>query len=186
VSPVRIPCRFTDPPLFGRRLRTPSATLALGILVAAVVLRAYWAVHYGTVLLGCEYVRIAENLLTNRTYVGLGEGPELMFPPFFPVLLTLGSFLAGSVEGAARLIPVLAGVLLVPVAFALARLVYGLRVALGVAALTALHPVLIDLSSTTESETVYLPLMLAGFYWGLRALDSGRLTRKHCSIPSSS
>jgi hypothetical protein len=58
--------------------------------------------------------------------------------------------------------------------------VYGLRVALGVAALTALHPVLIDLSSTAYSESIYLPLMLAGLYWALRALDSGSLAQTVC------
>jgi 4-amino-4-deoxy-L-arabinose transferase-like glycosyltransferase len=157
-------------------VRTPSMVFSLGILAAAVVLRIFWSVHQSTVLVGCEYVRIAENLLNSGTYVGLFEGPALMFPPFFPVLLVFGSFLAGSTEGAARLIPVLAGVALVPVAFTLARLMYGLRVAFGVAALTALHPVLIDLSSTAESESVYLLLMLAGLYWGLRALDSNSLT----------
>ena len=162
--------------LFGPRLLGPVVTLASGMLLAGIGLRVYWAARYGAVLVGCEYVRIAENLLNNRAYVGLGEGPELMFPPFFPVLLIVGSFLAGSVEGAARLIPVLAGGLLVLVVFALARLVYGLRVALVAAVLTALHPVLIDLSSIAEAETVYLPLVMGGLYWGLRALDSGRLT----------
>ena len=171
--------RWSGAPLvFGRRLLAigqPSAALFLALLMAAIVLRAYWVVHHSTVLdeNGSEYARIAENLLHHGTYVGLFEGPELMFPPLFPVLLVLGSLFTGSIAAAARLIPFLAGVLLVPIAFALARLVYGLRVALGVAALTALHPVFIDLSSTAYSESIYLPLMLAGLYWALRALDSG-------------
>jgi 4-amino-4-deoxy-L-arabinose transferase-like glycosyltransferase len=160
----------------------PSAALFLALLMAAVVLRAYWVVHHSTVLdeNGSEYARIAENLLHHGTYVGLFEGPELMFPPLFPVLLVLGSLFTGSIDAAARLIPFLAGVLLVPTAFALARFVYGLRVALGVAALTALHPVLIDLSSTAYSESIYLPLMLAGLYWALRALDSGSRAHTVC------
>jgi len=163
-------------------IRQPSAALFLALLTAAVVLRAYWVVHHSTVLdeNGSEYARIAENLLHHGTYVGLFEGPELMFPPLFPVLLVLGSLFTGSIDSAARLIPFLAGVLLVPTAFALARFVYGLRVALGVAALTALHPVFIDLSSTAYSESIYLPLMLAGLYWALRALDSGSRAHTVC------
>ena len=154
----------------------PPLALLFGIIVVAVGLRAYWIIHHDTLVMGLTYVRIAENLVNESTYVGLFEGPELIFPPFFPVLLALGSLLVGwSVSESARLIPLLSGVLLVPVAFALVRLMYGLRVALGIAALMAVHPVFIDLSSTAESETVYLPLILVGLYWALRALDSGSL-----------
>jgi hypothetical protein len=163
--------------LFGQGSLAQLAVL-LGILAAAVGLRVYWVIHHGGILLtgsGLEYARIAENLLNDGSYVGLFEGPELMFPPFFPILLAIGSLVAGSVEASARLISFLFGLLLVPVAFALARLMYGVRVALGIAALIALHPVLLELSSTAESETVYLPLILAGLYWALRALDSGSL-----------
>jgi 4-amino-4-deoxy-L-arabinose transferase-like glycosyltransferase len=160
--------------LFRWRSVAPSA-LPLAILVAAAALRAYWIIHHATLIMGVGYVRIAENLLNRGSYVGLFEGPELVFPPFFPALLAFSTLLAGSVEGAARLIAFVAGVLLVPIAFALARLMYGPRVALWIAVLTALHPALIDLSSTAESETVYLPLMFVGLYWAMRALDSGSL-----------
>jgi 4-amino-4-deoxy-L-arabinose transferase-like glycosyltransferase len=165
----------TDIPPLERPSLAPFV-LFLGIFVAAVGLRAYWLIHRETLLMGVGYVRIAENLLNKGSYVGLFEGPELMFPPFLPVLLAAGALPTGSIEGAARLIPFLAGVLLVPITFVLARLMYGPRVALGMAALIALHPVFIDLSTTAEAETVYLPLTFAGLYWALRALDSGRLS----------
>jgi 4-amino-4-deoxy-L-arabinose transferase-like glycosyltransferase len=171
---VGIQRRSNRLPLVGL-LSLPPLALLFGIIVVAVGLRAYWIIHHDTLLLGLTYVRITENLLNERSYVGLFEGPELIFPPFFPVLLALGSLLVGSVSGSARLIPFISGVLLVPIAFALVRLMYGLRAALGIAALIAIHPVFIDLSSTAESETVYLPLILAGLYWGLRALDSGSI-----------
>jgi hypothetical protein len=50
---------------------------------------------------------------------------------------------------------------------------YGDRVALWAAALVALHPLLIDVSSAVLSEGVFLLLMVGGLYWGLRSLDSG-------------
>ncbi|HWO91902.1 MAG TPA: hypothetical protein VNP53_08030, partial [Methylomirabilota bacterium] len=116
--------------------RQPSTVMFSAILVAAVALRGYWAIHHGSVLEGngCEYARIAENLVKHGAYVGLSGEPELMFPPLYPILLALGSLIAGSVDGATRLVPFLAGVLLVPAVFALARLLYGPRVALGAAA----------------------------------------------------
>jgi len=146
------------------------------ILIAAVALRGYWVIQHATVLEGngCEYVRIAENLIKHGAYVGLYEGPELMFPPFFPISLALGSLLTGSVDSAARLVPVISGVLLVPAVFTLARLMYSPRVALFAAALIAFHPLLIDLSSVALSEGTYLLLMVMALYWGLRSLDSGR------------
>src|SRR5215470_10511010 len=160
------------------RWRRSSLIVIAGILVVAVALRWYWVAHHSAVLEdnGSEYARIAENLLRHGTYIGLSDGPELMMPPLFPVLLGLGSFVTGSVDGGARLVPWLAGVILVVTMFAFTRLMYGPRVALGAAALTALHPLLIDLSATAYSEAVYLPLMIGGLYCGLRALDSGRPT----------
>src|SRR5690348_7030423 len=134
---------------YGRRmddqvapLSQPFTAIFSGILLAGLALRGYWAIHHGAVLEGngCEYARIAANLVRHGTYVGLSGEPELMFPPFYPILLALGSLAAGSVDSATRLVPFLAGVLLVPAVFVLARLLYGGRVALGAAALTALHP----------------------------------------------
>lgn len=158
-------------------LRQPSTAMFLGILLAGLALRGYWAIHHGAVLEGngCEYARIAENLVKHGKYVGLSGEPELMFPPFYPILLALGSLAAGSVDGATRLVPFLAGVLLVPAVFLLARLLYGPRVALGAAALTALHPLLIDLSGSAFSEGPYLLLMVIGLYCGLRSLDADML-----------
>ncbi len=157
--------------------RQPSTVMFSTILVAAVALRGYWAIHHGSVLEGngCEYARIAENLVKHGAYVGLSGEPELMFPPLYPILLALGSLIAGSVDGATRLVPFLAGVLLVPAVFALARLLYGPRVALGAAALTAFHPLLIDLSGSAFSEGTYLLLMVMALYWGLRSLDTDAL-----------
>ena len=147
----------------------------MAILLAALAVRGYW-VYRGNPVLdgnGCEYARIAQNLLKDRAYVGLFEGPELMFPPLFPFLLAAGARIAGSLDLSLRVVPLLAGLLLVPAAFALTRLVYGVRVALGAAALVALHPLLVDLSSAVLSESVFLLLMVAGLYWGLRSIESG-------------
>jgi 4-amino-4-deoxy-L-arabinose transferase-like glycosyltransferase len=151
--------------------------IALGtIIAAAIALRGYWLFQLRAAMEGngCEYARIAQNLLTHRSYVGLFEGPELMFPPLFPFLLALGAPIAGSVDEAARLVPFLAGVLLVPAMFTLARIAFGSRVALIAAALTAFHATLVDLSRSAFSEGIYLLLMVGGLSYGLRCLLSGK------------
>ena len=63
--------------------------------MAAVTLRSYWISHHETLMMGVAFVRIAENLLNRGSYVGLFEGPELVVPPFFPVLLAVSSLLVG-------------------------------------------------------------------------------------------
>ncbi len=165
-----------NPPSDAARMSRRSATIFGGILIVGAVLRGYWAIRHGEVFDGnaCAYARIALNLVTHLKYAGLYEGPELVYPPLFPILLALGSLFTGSVAGAARLVPFLSGVLLVPLVFALARLVSGVRVALITATLVALHPVLIDLSGTPVSDGPYLFLMVVGLYLGLRSLESGR------------
>jgi len=148
------PRRSGSPQPDAPRGRQPSPTVLLGILIAAgALLRGYWAITHGALLEGnaCAMARIAENLLAHGTYVGLYEGPELMYPPFFPMLLALGSLFIGSVPGAARLVPFLAGVLLVPVMFALARLVYGVRIALIAVPTTGLP---LAVSATTASRPI--------------------------------
>jgi len=161
----------------GLRQTSPSAIL-LALVALGIVLRASWTAYYGDGLEGngCEYARIAENLFNRGAYVGLFEGPELMFPPFYPIALTLAAVVAGSVDYALRLVPLGAGVLLVPVAFALGQLVYGARVGLIFAALIAVHPLLVELSSTGYSETVYLPLVAGALYWALRSLRDRQWT----------
>ncbi len=150
--------------------------LVLLVLVLAASLRLYWVVREIPILQGeeCEYVRLAQNLVRTHTYVGMLEGPQLMYPPFFATLLGAGSLLARNYEQAAHGVPLFAGVALVLAVFGLARLHYGPRVGFIAAMVAAGHPLLIALSGAAISESVYLPLMVGGAYFGLRCLDADR------------
>src|SRR5262245_40892383 len=122
--------------------------LLLAILLLAIFVRLYWAQTEVRVLQGeePEYTRLAENLLKRHAYVGLFEGPQLMYPPLLPALVAAGSVLTGDWETAGHPVTFVAGVALVLAVFALAQLLYGSCVALIAAALTACYPVLIALS----------------------------------------
>jgi 4-amino-4-deoxy-L-arabinose transferase-like glycosyltransferase len=157
----------------------------LAILLLAIVVRLYWVQTEVRVLQGeePEYTRLAENLLKRHAYVGLFEGPQLMYPPLLPALVAAGSFLTGDWETAGHPVTFVAGVALVLAVFALAQLLYGSRVALIAAALTACHPILIDLSGAVYSESVYLPLTIGGFYFGLRCVDcGGKVSATLCGV----
>src|SRR5262249_46138846 len=137
--------------------------IALSI-VLGFVLRLYWLVHKFPVLNGeeCEYLRLAENLIHLHTYVGLFEGPQVMYPPLFPLLIAVVSPLTRTFETAGEAISLFGGMLLVFEVFILVRYIYGIRIGIIAGTIASCHPVLISLSGTVISESLYLPLMVAG------------------------
>ena len=136
--------------------------LAVAVFVAALV-RIAWAYGHGLSLEqeGVEYVRIAENLLNGRGYVGIfNNGTQLNFPPLYPLLIAGVSLVTGNGELAARAINVALGAALVIPMFKIAEPLYGRRVAIAVAALVVFHPLLISAAASTYAEGPYLTLMM--------------------------
>jgi len=146
------------------------------IVVLALVPRIYWMVTQTPVisLEGSEYVRMAQNLAHGHGLVGNFEGPETMYTPFFSLLTAGLGILTRDEELAAHLIALAFGTALIFPVFFIARRIYGNRVAYVSALLVAFHPLLIALSASIYNENVYLPLLLAGVYFGMQALEFGR------------
>lgn len=144
--------------------------LVLGIVLLGLLLRLYWISVEFPVFEGdeCEYLRLAQNLVEHGTYVGLFEGPEVMYPPLFPALIAAFSFVTGSYETAGKLVTLLAGLGLIVAIFALARRLYGLRIGVIAAILAAFHPAFICLSGALYSESVYVPLVVAGVLFAVQ------------------
>jgi hypothetical protein len=136
--------------------------------------RIYWMVAKTPVISneGSEYVRMAENLANGKGLVGNFEGPATMYAPLFSVLTAGVSLLTKNAELAAHLISIVFGTALIIPVFFIALRMYGVRVAYLSAALVAFHPLLIALSGSIYNENVYIPLLLAGVYFGMRALES--------------
>jgi 4-amino-4-deoxy-L-arabinose transferase-like glycosyltransferase len=150
----------------------PYRALALILLVAGG-LRFYWLRTQMFVIEvdGAEYARIAENLLLGNRYVGTMGGPELIFPPLYPILIATLTLVTGNSELAGRWVSLLAGTSLVLVLFAMALRLYGRTAALITALLVACHPFLIESSAVVLTESLYILLLFLGVYWGLRSLD---------------
>lgn len=157
---------------------TPGTILALGGLVlVALALRAFCAVYYIVTIdtEGGEYVTLAANLLAGRGYYGKTvPGVYLIFPPLFPFLIGVVSFLVHDLVAAARVVSVAMGSALVLPVFLIARQLYGGKVALIAAALVAVHPFLVEFSATAYSETTYVTLLFAAAYFMFRGMRSGR------------
>lgn len=155
------------------KLNTRNSLLLL--LAVALVARILWWVFNISVIEneGAEYARLAENLVSGNGYVGMFGGPHIVFPPLFPALIGLFSFVSPDVEAAGRLVSMAAGLLLVAAVFGVSRAVFGERAAWIAALLAALHPVLIALSVSVYSEMLAMALVASGGYVAIRALQEG-------------
>ena len=144
-------------------------TLAVGL-----ALRAVCAILFNGEIdtEGAEYARIAENILLGRGYSGIAtEGTQLFFPPLFPLLIAGVSMITNDAEMAGRTVNVLFGALLVLPIYGIARRMFGEAIGLGAAALIAVHPYLVNLSTTVYCESTYLTLVFAAILAAMVASD---------------
>jgi 4-amino-4-deoxy-L-arabinose transferase-like glycosyltransferase len=141
-------------------LAEPARRRLLGLLALATVIRAAWWVLYTDVIEneGVVYARLAANWFHGRGYVDIFGGTNTLFPPLYPILIGLFAPAAGSEEAAARFVALLAGLALVGGIFGLARRVFDERIALLAGFLAACHPLLVAISASTYSESLFLGL----------------------------
>jgi 4-amino-4-deoxy-L-arabinose transferase-like glycosyltransferase len=152
----------------------------LAILLAiALVARVAWWVAWIRIIEsdGVEYARLAQNLMSGRGMVGIFDGVNTAFPPFYPLLIGAGSMVVGDGELAGRLISLMAGLGLVAVSYLLAREIFGQRTAILAGTLAALHPVLVALSVSVFSESLTMFLVLGGLYLIIGTIDQVRWRR---------
>lgn len=132
---------------------------------------------------GAEYVRIAENLRNGLGYVGIATpGPELMFPPLFPLLIAISSVVTGYYEWSGRLLAIIFGAALPLAVYGIASRLFGRTAALTAAVIAACHPLLIGLSISVLSEGPYATLLLSAVYVVLRALDERSTVKDWCVV----
>jgi 4-amino-4-deoxy-L-arabinose transferase-like glycosyltransferase len=146
----------------------------LAIFAMALILRAVCAILFSGEIdpEGAEYGRIAENIRKGMGYRGIAtEGVQLFFPPLFPLLIAGVSMLGCTTEAAGRAISILFGALLVIPVFGIAKRMFGRACGLGAAAIVAVHPFLITISTTVYCEPTYLTLVLAAVWMGMLASD---------------
>jgi 4-amino-4-deoxy-L-arabinose transferase-like glycosyltransferase len=182
-SPAPIPpAARTAGPGLARRQRGAADRISAGqilfISLLALLLRLIW-LHFRTGVIdteGAEYARIAENFVGGRGYVGIATpGTQLLFPPLFPLLIAAFSALTRDFGTAARLVSIVFGALLVVPVYFIAWTTYGRKVASVAALLVAVHPLLINLSATGYSESLYLTLIFTGVYGTLQSLKFRRV-----------
>lgn len=147
------------------------------IAACALVIRLVWMWLHGAVIEneGAAYARLAENLLAGRGYIGDLGGRDTLFPPLYPMAIALASGLAGNAELAARLLSCVSGVLVIWPVYGITRYLGGRSAALIAATLAAGSGVLVALSGSAYSESIYFLLLLSGIYFSCRVLAGGSL-----------
>ena len=147
------------------------------IIALAALPRLYWMLTEAPVISldGSEYVRMAENLVQGKGLMGNFEGSATMYTPLFSLLTAGVTLITKNAELAAHLVALSCGIGLIVPIFYIARRMYGVHVAYLSAILAAIHPLLIALSGSIYNENVYLPLLLGGIYFGMRALEFNRI-----------
>lgn len=127
-----------------------------GLLVVGLLLRVlWWGLNIRVIESeGVEYARIAQTWFGGMGYRGILDGIEVMFPPGYPLLIGLVGMAVPDLELAARLVSLLAGLLLIACTFWLTRRVAGPRAGLLAGLLAATNPLLIALSIGTYVEGI--------------------------------
>src|SRR5262245_1653655 len=152
-----------------RRIPAPRPATSAWIPVAGVVLLGLavrlWAMRYQpwVTIDGTDYINSAEALAS-------GHVTSTAFPPGYPALIALMRVLVHDRVLAATLISVVAGALLPWPVWLLARRAVGERWAIAPALAVALHPILVQYSSVTMSESAYL----LALYGALAIAAAGR------------
>ena len=149
--------------------RVPRALIALTVVAAALRLPT----------LGSQSLWLDE-VLTGRLARGsLGDllhrvATEEANPPLFYLLEWAWTRVAGTSEVALRLPSALFGIALVPVAFAIGRRLGGQRAAVALAALVAVHPLLVYYSQEARGYAAVALACAVGFGLFLDALEGKR------------
>ncbi len=145
-------------------------------LVAAFIRGAWWATQNWVIENeGAEYCTITENWFGGNGYMGILGGPQILFPPLYPFLNGLLTFVVGDCELAGRTVAFFAAVALVPIIYSVTNVVFGRGAAIIAGAMAAAHPFLVAMSSAVYVESLYGALLMFGAYWTLRLSQSPQL-----------
>jgi 4-amino-4-deoxy-L-arabinose transferase-like glycosyltransferase len=154
----------------------PTRAILTCIVLLGLALRIGWMVTEASVISseGAEYARMAEHLLHDHALVGTFEGPEILYAPLYPVLIAGTMLVVPNSETAGHIISLLSGMALIAIVFLIAQYAYGRQTAYICALLVATHPLLVALSGSVYNESLYLTVLIAVIYRGLRALELQR------------
>lgn len=167
--------------------RPPGRPLSYRVPLGAIVVVAL-VVRIGAIAVDSGYEPLQDSLDYDRharsiaagdgfpesTYAP-GGGPAALRAPGYPIALGMVYAASGGDVGTGRVFGAALGALCVLLLFLVAREIWGERIGLLAAALAAVYPPLVALSTELYSENLFIPLLLAAVYAVLRYRESGML-----------
>jgi len=155
------------PQLLAKQSKVVGLWVFIALLSRVVLL---WSFNYVISPDGVWYVTLGRNLVAGN----FRDGLTTYYPPLYPLLVGLASLLFRDAEFAGRFVSVLAGTLLVIPVYRLTQKLYGAKAAGIVAAIVALHPLLIYYSTAVLTESTYTLLFTCVVVAGWSALSEGK------------
>jgi 4-amino-4-deoxy-L-arabinose transferase-like glycosyltransferase len=143
------------------RLLTLFATVALVLRLPFLV----WTepVYYDSTV----YIAAARDILQ-------GEWTTTIYPPLYPLLITIVNFITGDYAIAGILISMVFGILLVVPVFYLAKEMYGVRTGAIAAMLAAAQPCLLRYSGSVLTESIYYFIVAVIGLFAVKTYFTGR------------
>lgn len=120
---------------------------------------------------GVGYALVGKNLFSGEGF-SLRGGPELIHPPFYPILIGLFWFFTGNLEYSGQMVSIIATALLVIPIYYLAKQMYGRKVALVCAGFTIVFPPLVYGSTEIRCEPLYTLLLISSVALSWQTLRS--------------
>jgi len=111
-----------------------------------------------------NYYTLAMNLAAGRGMLLLGQ-PSAACSPLYPIFLAAVSYIPGNFRLNAVLVQAVAGALLVVLVFLAAGHFFSLRRGWIAALAAAFYPGFVLTGNWLRTETLFLPLLVAGVYW---------------------
>jgi 4-amino-4-deoxy-L-arabinose transferase-like glycosyltransferase len=123
-----------------------------------------------------DYLTLGINLFAGRGYT-TGVVPELHYTPLYPIITGLLYQIVRNAQWASNIVYIVAGTLLILPIYAIARRIYGVRVAIITAVLLVAYPALSAsvLYWGTMTEPLFLLLVYCAYYAALVAMEDDRL-----------
>lgn len=132
----------------------------LTVLAGAVSIPAWRGINPVTPD-SCEYMRGALSLLSGKGFISMAGESQTLFPLGYPLAIALFTWFTRDPEQAGRLVSLVSSTLSVPLLYLLARRFVGVQFGLLAAALFALLPLRIVLSTMVLSKNLCLFLLLS-------------------------
>jgi 4-amino-4-deoxy-L-arabinose transferase-like glycosyltransferase len=155
---------------------------AVGVMAAAIAFRVPSIFYPGCITTDDYlYAWVGRNIISGSGIVD-SHGPHTMFPPGYPFAIGTAYLLTDGLESAIRLANLVMGLGVVALAGAVAFKLWGIRIALLAAAVTAANPSLIRAGYEGGSEIAFALLSTAVMFFAIGMLQGSPASALACGV----